>query len=142
MGFVQPDEKRIPYNVYIPKGKTQNADHGDKVVVNITRWPVKRQPPEGEIVEILGKHGDPRVEITAVARQFNLPGEFPDEAKEQLGRMTLEITPRDIDERRDLRGWNIVTIDGADAKDLDDAVNVELMENGHVHQSPHAHQLC
>ena len=137
VGFVQPDEKRIPYNVYIPKGKTQNADHGDKVVVNITRWPVKRQPPEGEIVEILGKHGDPRVEITAVARQFNLPGEFPDEAKEQLGRMTLEITPRDIDERRDLRGWNIVTIDGADAKDLDDAVNVELMENGHYRLGVH-----
>jgi len=145
VGFVVPDEKRIPLNIYIPKGKTQNAEHDYKVVVKITRWPVKRHPPEGEVIEILGKQGDPRVEVTAVARQLNLPGEFPQEALEQLARMTLEVTPRDIDDRRDLRGWNIVTIDGADAKDLDDAVNVELMENGHyklgVHIADVAHYV-
>lgn len=136
-GFVQPNEKRIGYDIYIPQGKTKQATQGDKVVVHITKWPVRRHPPEGEITEVLGPSGDPRVEITAVARQLNLPGEFPPEVNEQLNHMTLEITPRDEEDRRDLRSWNIVTIDGADAKDLDDAVNVELMENGNYRLGVH-----
>lgn len=137
MGFVKPDEKRLLVEVLIPKGKTMQAQDGDKVVVRITRWPVRRHGPEGEVIEILGVATAPSVAISAVARQLNLPREFPDEVVAQLHGRNLEICEQDIVGRRDLRGNNIVTIDGADAKDLDDAVEVELQGNGNYRLGVH-----
>lgn len=145
LGFVQPDEKRLQHDIYIPKGKTKDAKAGEKVVVKITRWPVKRHGPEGEIIEVLGAVGDPRVEVTAVARQLGLPGEFTEEVRAAVRRLTLEVTARDIATRKDFRSRQIVTIDGADAKDLDDAVEVEALANGNyllgVHIADVAHYV-
>lgn len=137
IGFVQPDEKRIQHDIYIPKGKTKDAKAGEKVVVKITRWPVKRHPPEGEVVEVLGEVGDPRVEITAVARQLGLPGEFTEEVRSAVSKLTLEVTQQDIAGRKDFRNRKIVTIDGADAKDLDDAVEVDVLPNGNYRLGVH-----
>ena len=129
-GFVAPDEKRIALDILIPKGKTGGADGGDKVVVRITKWPVRRLPPEGEVTEVLGQAGGPGVDISAVTRQFNLPQEFPRQVIAEVSKMSLEVTEADRANRRDLRDVSMVTIDGADAKDLDDAVSVEKLENG------------
>jgi ribonuclease R len=126
-GFVTPDEKRLPFDVLIPQGKTKDADGGDKVVVRITKWPLRRQPPEGEVVEVLGATGEPGVAVTAVSRQFNLPREFPEAVEREVVRISPEVREEDLKGRRDLRGLPMVTIDGADAKDLDDAVSVELV---------------
>ena len=127
-GFVAPDEKRLSVDVLIPLGKTGGAEGGDKVVVRITKWPLRRLPPQGEIVEVLGQAGAPGVDISAVTRQFNLPQEFPVQVAAEVNEMSLEVTEEDIVGRRDLRDLSMVTIDGADAKDLDDAVSVEKLE--------------
>ena len=129
-GFVKPDEKRLPFAVFIKKGQTMGAQSGEKVVVRITRWPIKRQGPEGEVTEILGDATNPTVAIQAVARQLNLPREFPREALTESERVQSEVDVEESARRRDLRRSNIVTIDGEDAKDLDDAVEVELGASG------------
>jgi len=136
-GFVKPDEKRLPFAVFIQKGKTAGAQGGEKVVVRITRWPVKRQGPEGEVIEVLGAGSDPLVAMQGVARQLNLPREFPQEVLAESEQVQSEIDARELAKRRDLRQSNIVTIDGADAKDLDDAVEVEIGANGNFRLGVH-----
>jgi len=134
---VRPMENRIPYDVYIPKGKTKQAKDGDKVVVRITRWPQGRQGLTGEVVEVLGAANDPKVSILAVARKLGLPAGFPREVQAEVSRGEWVVKTEDVAGRRDLRQTNIVTIDGADAKDLDDAVAVEILKNGNYRLGVH-----
>lgn len=128
-GFVKADENRIHQDAFIPQHCRNGAVEGDRVVVSITRWPEKRRNPEGKIIEILGQKDAPGVDILTVIRKYQLPEAFPERVvKEAAG--LAKIEPVDYKGRRDLRDWLMVTMDGADAKDLDDAVSLEVLSDG------------
>ncbi|UQZ37509.1 ribonuclease R [Paenibacillus sp. PK3_47] len=138
-GFVLPDDKRINRDIFVPKQSFMGAVDGDKVVVRIVSYPEGRAAAEGEVIEILGHKDDPGVDILSVIRKHQLPEAFPAEVMREAEQAPDSITEEEIIQqgRRDLRGLNIVTIDGADAKDLDDAVNVQRLENGHYKLGVH-----
>ncbi|MEB1808655.1 MAG: ribonuclease R [Bacillaceae bacterium] len=129
-GMVVADDKRIPNDIFIPKTASKGAAEGHKVVVKLTRYPEGRNSAEGEVTEILGHKNDPGIDILSIIHKHGLPQEFPQDVLDQAENVPDEIDPEEIKNRRDLRDKTIVTIDGADAKDLDDAVNVERLENG------------
>lgn len=129
-GFVTPDNRKIKGDIFIPIDMAMDAEPGQKVVVEITRWPESNRNAEGRIVEILGRYGDEGVDILSVIRSYNIPYEFPDEVIEEAEKIPQKILPEDAAVRRDLRETQMVTIDGEDAKDLDDAVSLEIIENG------------
>lgn len=129
-GFVVPDDPRIYQDVFIPKADFNGAKDGDKVVVDVVRWPEARRNPEGIISEVLGHKDDVGTDIISIIRGHNLPEEFPPEVEEQASKIPEKVSDADIAKRRDLRNKVIVTIDGEDAKDLDDAVSLEVLENG------------
>ena len=124
-GFVIPDDSRIAYDVFIPKNHINGAKDNQKVVVEITRWPEKRRNPEGKIIDILGYVGEKGVDILSIIKQYKLPEEFPEKVQEQARNLKQYVTEEDLKDRVDLRDLNTFTIDGADAKDLDDAVSIE-----------------
>lgn len=138
-GFVLPDDKRINRDIFIPKNAFNGAVTGQKVVVKLISYPEGRAAAEGEVVEILGHKDDPGVDILSIIRKHQLPEAFPDEVMEEAANAPDSITDAEIAEqgRRDLRGKRIVTIDGEDAKDLDDAVNVERLPNGNYKLGVH-----
>lgn len=123
-GYVVLDEKRVPYDVVVNSGKLGAAKNGDKVIVEITDWPSARRGPSGNVVEVLGREGDPGVDILALCRRYGLPDEFPPKVQQEAEAVPAEISPANLDGREDLRDWTIFTIDGDDAKDLDDAVSL------------------
>ncbi len=131
-GYVTPDERRLPDDIFIPKGATNGAKTGEKVVVQIVRWADARRMAEGKVIERIGKKGDAGVDIVSVIRKLGLPESFPAKVLKEAEAIPDEVHESVIREkgRRDLRDWTIVTIDGADAKDLDDAVNVERIGDG------------
>ncbi|ANE46862.1 ribonuclease R [Paenibacillus swuensis] len=138
-GFVLPDDKRINRDIFIPQNAFMGADEGQKVVVNIVNYPEGKAAAEGEIIEILGHKNDPGVDILSIIRKHGLPEAFPDEVMAEAEKAPDSITEEEIVQqgRRDLRGERIVTIDGADAKDLDDAVQVVRLENGNYKLGVH-----
>src|SRR5690625_957100 len=129
-GFVIPDDKRIPNDIFIPKNKTKGAVTGHKVIVDISEYPEGRKSAEGEVVQILGHKNDPGIDILSIIYKNGIKMDFPDQVMEQAAATPDSISEEDMKGRRDLRDEMIVTIDGADAKDLDDAVRVEQLENG------------
>lgn len=136
-GFVIPDDKKITNDIYIPKTARNGAVEGHKVVVKLTSYPEGRVSAEGEIVEILGHKNDPGVDILSIIYNNGLPLEFPADVLQQAHDTPETIAESDLENRRDLREQVIVTIDGADAKDLDDAVTVTKLENGNYHLGVH-----
>ncbi|MGM1022529.1 MAG: ribonuclease R [Bacillota bacterium] len=138
-GFVLPDDKRINRDIFIPKASSNGAVNGQKVVVRIVSYPEGRAAAEGEVLEVLGHKDDPGVDILSVIRKHQLPEAFPDEVTEEAEKAPDAITEEEIvrQGRRDLRDKTIVTIDGEDAKDLDDAVNVERLPNGNYRLGVH-----
>ena len=130
-GFVVADDKRIANDIFIPKESKKGAVDGHKVVVKITKYPEGRMSAEGEIVKVLGHKNDPGMDIISIIYKHGIPIEFPDAVIEHANSVPETIDPSDLKGRRDLRDETIVTIDGADAKDLDDAVHVKRLENGH-----------
>lgn len=136
-GFVIPDDKKIANDIFIPKNVSNGAVEGHKVVVKLTTYPEGRMSAEGEVIEILGHKNDPGVDILSVIHKHGLPGPFPVEALEQANDVPETIKEEDLKDRRDLRNETIVTIDGADAKDLDDAVTVQKLENGNYKLGVH-----
>ena len=129
-GFVVPDDKRFGTDIFISKSKCKEAKNNDKVIAKIIRYPEKGKNAEGEIIEILGNVNQAGVDLLSVAREYNLPSEFPIFVKEEAKRISQTIDEKDIKNRRDLRSEIIFTIDGDDAKDLDDAIKVSKLENG------------
>lgn len=129
-GFLIPDDKRITRDIFIPQNKFMGAVTGMKVVVDIVNYPEGRAAAEGEVIEILGHKDDPGVDIISIIRKHQLPESFNEEVLDEAERVPDTIREEDLAGRRDLRHKRIVTIDGEDAKDLDDAVNVEVLENG------------
>ncbi|WP_432401584.1 ribonuclease R [Wukongibacter sp. M2B1] len=129
-GFVVADDKRINYDIYIPKSDKNGAKDGDKVVAAITRWPESRRNPEGKVIEVLGHKDDIGTDIVSIIRKYKLPEAFPKKVLNEADSIPDKVSEEEIAKRRDLRDMNIVTIDGADAKDLDDAISVERLPNG------------
>ncbi len=136
-GFVIPDDKKFASDIFIPKAASKGAVEGHKVVVKLTTYPEGRKSAEGEIIEILGHKNDPGVDILSVIHKHGLPLEFPHEVLKQAEDTPDTIDERELVNRRDLRNEVIVTIDGADAKDLDDAVTVTRLENGNYKLGVH-----
>jgi ribonuclease R len=136
-GFVIPDDKKIANDIFIPKHAANGAVEGHKVVVRLTNYPEGRMSAEGEVIQILGHKNDPGVDILSVIHKYRLPQEFPADVIEQANNTPDTISPEDLEGRRDLRDQMIVTIDGADAKDLDDAVTVSKMSNGNYKLGVH-----
>lgn len=129
-GFVIADDKRIPNDIFIPKKRTMGAVSGHKVIAYITKYPEGPKSAEGEVIQILGHQNDPGIDIISIIYKHGIKMDFPDEVLEQAAEAPETITDEEISSRRDLRDETIVTIDGADAKDLDDAVSVKQLDNG------------
>ncbi|MBP0725789.1 ribonuclease R [Bacillus sp. RG28] len=136
-GFVVPDEKRFGSDIFITKSDSMGAVDGHKVIVELTQFPEGGKKAEGKIIQILGHKNDPGVDILSVIHKFGLPQAFPEDVMDQANAVPDEINENDIGNRRDLRNEMIVTIDGADAKDLDDAVTVTKLENGNYKLGVH-----
>lgn len=128
-GFIIPDNRRFLEDVFIPEGKDKGAADGHKVVAAITSYGGSGKKPEGKITEILGHVNDPGVDILSIVKSYDLPSEFPEKVMNQAGRVPDHISQADMAGRKDLRSWQMVTIDGEDARDLDDAVSL-TKENG------------
>lgn len=129
-GFVVPDDKRIAFDIFIPREEFNNAKSDNKVSVKITEWPEKRKNPEGKIVEIIGDIEDTKTHIEAVLLAKKVRQIFPEDVIKEAKRVSEEeIHEQELKRRRDLRHLQIITIDGSDAKDLDDAVYVEKIND-------------
>ena len=129
-GFVVTDDKKMNMDIFIAKDDTLGAVDGHKVVVEITGWPEGRMSATGMVTQILGHKNDPGVDILSIIHKYGIETEFPPDVLEQANNVPDEIDPADLTDRRDLRSEQIVTIDGADAKDLDDAVQVVKYADG------------
>ncbi len=125
-GFVVPDNGKFASDIFIQKERSKGAVDGHKVVVEITNYGDKRHSPEGKIVEILGHVYDPGVDIMSIVRGYELPVEFPERVLNQAERVASEVSEADRAGRMDLRDLSMVTIDGEDARDLDDAVSLTM----------------
>ncbi len=123
-GFVLPDNMKLPTDIFVPAERSLGAVDGHKVVVELTDYGDDRRKPEGKVVEILGHVNDPGVDILSIVRNFGLPMEFDEKVLKQAQRAASEVSEADRQGREDLRDVQMVTIDGEDAKDLDDAVSL------------------
>ena len=127
-GFVKPDESRMSTDIYVPKKKSLGAKEGQKVVVEIEKYPTPSRKPEGKIIEILGYPDEKGVDVMSIAYALGLPVDFSQETLEEARAIPDTVSANSIKAREDLRGLVTFTIDGADSKDFDDAISVEVME--------------
>jgi ribonuclease R len=134
---VVPDNKRISFDIFIPGSQINDAKNNQKVVAQITEWPQQNRNPEGKITEILGYQDEKGVDIEAIIRQLELPGDFPGRVKNELARIPETIPQEEINKRADLRDLPMVTIDGEDAKDFDDAVSIEKLSDNMLRLGVH-----
>jgi len=123
-GFVIPDNMKLPCDIFVPIERSKGAVEGHKVVVELTSYGEGHKKPEGKVVEIIGHINDPGVDILSIVRGYELPMEFEEKVLKQAERVASEVSEADRQGREDLRDVPMVTIDGEDAKDLDDAVSV------------------
>lgn len=123
-GFVVPDNPKFGSDIFIPKEYSKGAVSGHKVVVSITDYGSKGKKPEGKVIEIIGHRNDPGVDIMSLVKAYNIPVEFSNKIMKQVENVSNEVSTADMAGRKDLRDWQMVTIDGEDAKDLDDAVSL------------------
>ena len=136
-GFVVADDKKIAKDIFISRENTKGAVTGHKVVVEITDYGEDRRNPEGKVIEILGHINDPGVDILSVIRRYELAVEFPEEVYAEIEHLGTEVAEADKKGREDLRDLLTITIDGADAKDLDDAVSLKRLGNGNFELGVH-----
>ena len=129
-GFVVPDDKKLGSDIFISKKDCMKAKNNQKVVVKITKMPHADKSAEGKIIEIIGDIDQAGVDMISLIKEYDLPYEFPERVINQAKSISQTIDEKDIKNRRDLRNEEIFTIDGEDAKDLDDAVNVKELPNG------------
>lgn len=129
-GFVVPDDKKFGSDIFVAKDDFNGARNGMKVLVEITSWPQKTRSAEGKIVQIIGYKDAPGVDILSIIFGHDLPQGFPAAVLEAAEAIPEQIPEAEIARRHDLRGLQMITIDGEDAKDLDDAVSVERLQNG------------
>lgn len=131
-GFVVPDNNRIDRDIFIPIGSSMGAVTGHKVVAKIIEFGDKTKSPEGKIIEILGHAGDPGVDVMSILKAYGIEIDFPEKVMNQASRIPSELQDTDYNGREDLRGLTMVTIDGEESKDLDDAVSLTV--NGDMYE--------
>ncbi len=136
-GFVVPDDKKIAQDIFIEKKFSKGAVTGHKVVVKIIKPPKDGKNPEGVVTEIIGHINDPGVDILSIIKQFELPLDFPDDVYNEIENIDDEVDLSKVSDRKDLRNLQMVTIDGEDAKDLDDAVSISKLDNGNFKLGVH-----
>ena len=129
-GFVVQDDRGFNTDIFISKKNFNKAKNNQKVVAKITKFPQGNRSAEGKIIEIIGHIDEAGVDMLSLVKEYNLPYEFPDDVIKEATEIKAEISKKDIPNRLDLREKNIFTIDGEDAKDLDDAIYVEKLQNG------------
>ena len=131
-GFAVPDNPKFGSDIFIPQERSKGAVSGHKVVVEVTSYGKKDRKPEGKVVEILGHINDPGVDILSLVRAYGLPVEFDEKVLKQVENVAKPVSDADMAGRMDLRDWQMVTIDGEDAKDLDDAVSVTMDGDNYI----------
>lgn len=131
-GFVRPDNPHILTDFFVPIERSAGACDRDKVVMEITSYAESGKKPEGRILEILGSSSDPRTEIDALVKEYALPVEFSEKILNQAERVGKPVSIADRSGRKDLRDWQTVTIDGEDARDLDDAVSLMVEDGNYI----------
>lgn len=131
-GFVIPDNQKLLQDIFVPVERSMGAVTGHKVVVEITDYGKKGRKPEGRVVEIIGHINDPGTDIMAIVKGYELPVEFSDKIMRQVENVAKEVSEADMAGRMDLRDWQMVTIDGEEAKDLDDAVSLTMEGDNYV----------
>ena len=136
-GFVIPDNKKESKDVFIPKKHFHGAKENDKVVVQITKEETETRKPEGKIIEIIGQADEAEVDLLSIIKEYNLPYEFPKQVLEEAKEISNKEIKDECKTRKDFRDKIVFTIDGEDAKDLDDAVSVEKLENENYILSVH-----
>ncbi|NDV42106.1 ribonuclease R [Flagellimonas sediminis] len=129
--FVRPTDSRMYTDIFVPLEKLKKANDGDKVLVNLGEWPDDTDSPYGEVVEVLGRPGEHNTEIHAILAEYGLPNEFPYEVEQFAKTLDTSIKESEIAKRRDMRQVLTFTIDPKDAKDFDDALSFQKLENGH-----------
>lgn len=136
-GHIKLDDNKIKLNIEIPKDKSLNAVDGHKVVVELVKKLNNNLKYEGKVVEIIGHKNDPGVDILSIIYKYNINTTFPDDVKEEVANINMEVLPEEYHGRRDLRDQMIFTIDGDDTKDIDDAISIEKFANGHYKLGVH-----
>ena len=137
MGHLTLDDKKVKLNIQIPKDKTMNAVEGHKVVVELVKKLNNNTKYEGKVIEVIGHKNDPGVDILSIIYKYNINTVFPDDVKEEVKTINMEVLPEELEGRRDLRDMEIFTIDGDDTKDIDDAISIEKFVNGHYKLGVH-----
>lgn len=144
-GFVTTANAKMYTDIFIPKNKLNDAEHGDVVLVTLEDWPAKADSPFGSVIKVLGKPGEHNTEIHAILAEYGLPYDFPIEVDAYANKLDTSITPEEIAKRRDMRNVLTFTIDPKDAKDFDDALSFQVLENGNyeigVHIADVSHYL-
>jgi len=145
LGFVAPFDKRLAADIIIPRHETRDAEPGQMVTVEVTRWPTPSRGPAGRIVEVLGDINDPGVDTEIILRKYGIPDEHPQDAIDEARRIGTAVKEKDLAGRTDFRDRKVVTIDGEHARDFDDAISIEKLKNGHywlgVHIADVAHYV-
>lgn len=135
--FVIPSSKKIYGDIFVSKNDLKDAQHGDKVIVKITKWAEGERKMEGFVKEVLGKSGENNTEMHAILAEFGLPNHFPENVEKAADAIPTKITANEIKKRRDFRKTTTFTIDPVDAKDFDDALSFEFLENGNYEVGIH-----
>jgi ribonuclease R len=145
LGFVTPFDKRLTADIQIARDETREAESGEMVTVEVTRWPTATRGPAGRIIEVLGDINDPGVDTEIILRKHDIPDEHSPEAIAEARRIGGAVKEKDIAGRTDFRDRTVVTIDGEHARDFDDAISIEKLKNGHywlgVHIADVAHYV-
>ena len=136
-GFVIPDSKKIHKDIFIPIEKCKGFNHGEKVLVKITEWYPKAKNPNGEIVKSLGFPGENDTEMNSIVYEYGFDTDFPSKVEDEAEKIDFNITEEEISKRRDFRNITTFTIDPDTAKDFDDALSIQRMENGNIEVGIH-----
>ncbi len=128
-GFVVPDNKLMPYDIFIPKARMKDAINGQKVLAKISDWPEHSNNPFGEIVQVLGNPGDNNVEMQSILSEYNFPLSFPKAVEKEAAKIKYKLTKEELKRRRDFRDVFTITIDPWDAKDFDDAISIQKLDD-------------
>lgn len=136
IGYITLDDSKIKLNIQVPRDKAMNAVDGHKVVVELVKK-VNNSKYQGKVIDIIGHKNDPGVDILSIIYKYNINTSFPDDVKEEVKNISMEVLPEETEGRRDLRDMEIFTIDGDDTKDIDDAISIEKFANGHYKLGVH-----
>ena len=137
VGHIELDDNKIKLNIEIPKGKAMNAVDGHKVVVRLMKKMNSSGRYEGKVIDILGHKNDPGVDILSIIYKYNINTDYSEDVKREVRQLPMEVSEEEMKDRRDLREEVIFTIDGDDTKDIDDAISIKILNNGHYQLGVH-----